>query len=163
MTTAICEECGNPITLAHHKVKFETERRYRAKRARFCSRACSNRWNARNRSTTKYRRETTRGYVEVWKPDHPMAQKSGYLMEHRLVMAEHLGRMLGPREVVHHLNGDRTDNRIENLELMGKVEHDKLPKPAPQPFECPHCGGLIQTFGTHARVRTVVALPSTPE
>jgi hypothetical protein len=127
---------------------------------RFCSKLCSNRNNARNRATTKYRRRTTRGYIEVWRPGHPMAQKSGYMMEHRLVMAEHLGRLLEPGEVVHHVNENKADNRIENLELLAKVEHDRLPKPAPKPFGCPHCGGLIQTFGTHGRVRTVVAVTS---
>ena len=148
--TVACLECG--------KTFEESKRKDRPKR--FCDKTCANRHTARNRASTKYRRLTTRGYVEVWKPDHPMAQKGGYMMEHRLVMAEHLGRMLDPSEVVHHKNEIKTDNRLENLELLTKVEHDLLPKPSPKPFACPHCGGMVQTFGTHSRVRTVVAAPS---
>ena len=70
-------------------------------------------------------RHEDKGYIFITiEHDHPFAsmRNSGcYVLEHRLVMAQYLGRTLTNNETVHHRNGDKSDNRIENLELrMGK-------------------------------------------
>jgi hypothetical protein len=63
------------------------------------------------------RQETKAGYILVYCKGHPFADKNNRIFEHRLAMEEKLGRHLLPNENVHHKNGIRSDNRIENLEL----------------------------------------------
>jgi transposase len=89
----------------------------------------------------KDRVRTRNGYAVVRLPsDDPLAvmapPSSGYVMEHRVVMARHLGRPLEQHENVHHLNGDRLDNRIENLELWQKKQPQGI---RTADYHCPGC------------------------
>lgn len=74
-------------------------------------------------------RKKERGYILVYTPSHPFANRGGYVREQRLVMEKEIGRYLTNGEMVHHKNGIKDDNRIENLELINKKEHSQLHHP----------------------------------
>lgn len=68
-------------------------------------------------------------YIYIYSPNHPNKTKENYVCEHRLLMEKKIGRYLKKDEVVHHINGIKTDNRIENLVLIkNQSEHNKKHK-----------------------------------
>ncbi len=64
------------------------------------------------------------GYVKIYAKDHANASGNGYVSEHTLIMSQQLGRPLLKSEAVHHKNGVKADNRIENLELWNRSHPD---------------------------------------
>jgi uncharacterized protein (DUF1330 family) len=66
------------------------------------------------------------GYVMLLMKDHPDANCNGYVCEHRWVMEQHLGRRLVKTEDVHHKDGNRQNNHIDNLLLIDKPTHGRM-------------------------------------
>lgn len=100
-----CTDCKRPIPRRpRQKPSVYASRR-------FCSSSCVMRHRMRGAPIgpgTKYRKRRINGRQ---------------IMEHRAVMEAHIGRRLAPDEIVHHINGDKLDNRLENLVIMDRVSH----------------------------------------
>jgi predicted RNA-binding Zn-ribbon protein involved in translation (DUF1610 family) len=87
-------------------------------------------------------------YIYAIVHSHPKAIDHGYVLLHRVLMENKIGRMLLSNEVVHHKNGNKRDNRIQNLQLMTVAEHNlthaqQNRKPMVT-LSCPQCKGMFE-------------------
>jgi len=109
----------NPRTVGRWLKKYKIKSRMR------------DQWG-KNNSRWKGGRHFKKGYILLKRVEHPNAQVDGYIFEHRLVMEKHIGRYLEKNEIVHHMNGIKDDNRIDNLKIVQtKNNRGKI--------ECPFC------------------------
>ena len=125
--TYTCEECGKEYV---RRSKLD-------KPARFCSKRCSGIWQSRigvqnvtaiARLSPNWKggiRKRKAGRLMIYAPDHPYSS-AGYVWIHRLVLEKLLGRPLEPGELVHHIDGDPTNNNPDNLQIVTASEHAKI-------------------------------------
>lgn len=106
-------------------------------------------WNNGTKYERRKKRKTIRGYTYILMPQHPKADIHGYVAKHRLTIEKHLNRYLGRKEIVHHINGKRDDNRLENLILFrNHSEHQKFRHYLTiGQIICPKCNKIIKLGG----------------
>src|SRR6266487_2630062 len=112
---ANCEACGKEFKTYPSQIKRGE--------GRFCSRVCSNpsrgKPGASNGNWQGGRFIANDGYIRL-------RVNNDYVLEHRYVMEQHLGRPLLTNEQIHHRNHNRSDNRLENLELLLIDDHARI-------------------------------------
>lgn len=122
-----CIECGNALSALRYTRCQPCENKSRSTPFPICiecGKTLSHRRGIRCRTCengSRRKPQNPQHYVMVWAPKHPNSDVNGYISEHRLAMAEWLGRPLVDGEVVHHKDEDKTNNDISNLSIFPNI------------------------------------------
>lgn len=106
----------------------------------------------------RFVKDKTLGYYYVYLPEHELANKSGKVYMHRYIMAKNLGRMLKSEEHVHHINEDKADNRLSNLEILSSSEHglkhimERIPSAGNTEIKCSYCCNVFKRHNSDINV-----------
>jgi len=113
-----CDFCNKLFQIYPHRLKDNKNH--------FCNMECSAKWISKYQIRENCvhwrggRHKSTDGYIYI-----NISDKGRRRMEHRLIMEKHLGRKLSKKEEIHHINGIRDDNRLENLCVVDVSKHEK--------------------------------------
>lgn len=102
------------------------------------------------------RMSTSTGYPVVHCPSHPRAWSTGYVLAHRVVMEQSLGRLLETWEIVHHIDHNKSNYDISNLELTTQTKHSKGHARPSTILEmvCPNCNQKFRRRRDITKLRT---------
>lgn len=121
-----CSKKCRVRSLTGRKLSYPVWNKGKTKQGDIKLKIWSDKWSGKNSWKWKGGYYIQRGYKYIYAKNNPNAKKDGYIREHRLIMEQKLGRNLKQKEVIHHIDKNRLNNKINNLMVFkNNAEHIK--------------------------------------